>query len=753
MGTDAEGNLVLIEDRQRAQHLYILGKSGVGKTMLLILIVLQDLLRGAAVVFLDLIGTAVPYLRQCLAAVNLAGLAAERSPYPELNKRLRREREGFLRRVRIVDLDSVETRDRFNPLEPVPGMTTAELAEAFAAAIERMLGGKLSEMRALHLNLVAFASVLIDTGGATILDMVDLCCAGEETLRDYLRRLEKKRAAGRLRIPVRPDLVTRYMAGFFAATAGRERRELSASTLRALALILSDPVAARFLSSPIGNLDLAAALRDGTCILVHLPPQNLHTQTVISSLIFGRLSALAMRRRSDDVLSGRVPQVHVVIDEFQRVFTEEMAADTAVLRNKGVSLILAHQSSNQPPFHTLEGQAMLQSVRDNCSTKVLMRMGPKDAQELAGECFVPRGQMVKRQTEERTQSESLSSGQTVSRAESQSNTESEGRGETQSQTQSISEARGRSISLARGMQTTRTEGHSRTETEGRSEGESTTMTTGRTKGSSRTHTEGRTRSDGSSSSTGHSQSSGWSRNTDSQQSQGQSLAYRDSQALEQFQRSAGQSTGTSTTNSESDSSTESRTHSLGHTHSDAVGTSQSQSRSEAQGRNSTQSHSHSRAVTQSQAQGESLTQTQGQSQTRTLGSSEGSSQSINRSHSHGQTTTQTQAHSESHNLGTSVRQVTEYYSVMEELIVRGYELQNLPNRHAVILLQGNGAGTVHRMQTLDLPLTLVAEVGGLDGLRDLDRLIEPPPTEDEPTLNIFDRLRVQQISSVGEEES
>jgi hypothetical protein len=720
--------------------------------MLLILIVLQDLLRGAAVVFLDLIGTAVPYLRQCLAAVNLAGLAAERGPYPELNKRLRQEREGFLGRVRIVDLDSVETKDRFNPLEPVPGMSTPELAEAFAAAIERMLGGKLSEMRALHLNLVAFASVLIDTGGATILDMVDLACAGEETLRDYLRRLEAKRAAGRLRIQLRPDLVTRYMTSFFSATSGRERRELSASTLRALGLILSDPVAARFLNSPIGNLDLAAALRDGTCILVHLPPQNLHTQTVISSLIFGRLSALAMRRRSDEVLSGRVPQVHVVIDEFQRVFTEEMAADTAVLRNKGVSLILAHQSSNQPPFHTLEGQAMLQSVRDNCSTKILMRMGPKDAQELASECFAPQGHMVKRQTEERTHSESLSSGKTLSRGQSQSVTETDGQGEMQSQTQSLSEARARSVSLARGTQTTRSEGHSRSETQGRSEGESTTRTTGQTEGSSRTHSEGQTRSEGNSASTGHSHSAGSGQSSGSQQSQGRSLAYRDSQAVEQFQQSGGHSSGNSTSTSASDSSTESRTQSQGRTQSDALGTSHSRSRSESQGRSSTQSHSQSQAVTQSQARGESRTQTQGQSQTRTIGSSVGSSQSRNHSLSQGQTSTQTQGHSESHSQGSSVKQVTEYYSVMEELIVRGYELQSLPNRHAVILLQGNGAGTLHRMQTLDLPLTLVTQVSGLDGMRDLDRLIAPPPAEDEPTLSIFDRLRAQPIAPIGEEE-
>jgi hypothetical protein len=736
LGLDEEGLAVLLDDQQRAQQTYIVGKSGVGKTKLLEAIVLQDLLRGVPVVFFDLIGTAVPYLRQCLAAINLSGLASERGPYPALNRRLRRERERFFRRIRFVDLDTTDPQDRFNPLEPVAGMSTAELAEGFAAAIERMLGGKLSEMRALHLNLVGIASVVIETGGGTVEDMVELLCTGTDTLKDYLKRIEQKRAQGRLRVPVRPDLITRYLSEFFAMTSGRERRELSASTLRALAIILSDPVAKRFLSSPRGNVNLDAVMREGHCRLVNVPPRNLHTQTVIAGLLLGRLVALAMRRSSQDVIAGLVPQVHVVVDEFQRIFTEEMAADLAVLRNKGISMILAHQSSNQPPFHAAEGQAMLHSVRDNCSTKMVMRVGPKDAEELAGECFLPDGHLVKRQFQEVTHSSSESSGRTLSRAEAQGSTRSEGQSRTQSQTRSLTRAQGRSSSESQGTQTSQTEGHTQTRTEGQSQGSSQTLSTGRTQGSSHTDSVGRTESSGESSTHGHSRSTGSGHNYSYQYGQRSSSDTR--------QQSKGRSDGSSSQQTESDSSSHSATRTTGHSTSQSEGRSQSESQSQAHGQSTTQSSSQSQGSSQSCSQARSQARTRGQSRTLTQGLSHGESQALSQSEAQSHTRTRTEGESQGRSQGQSTREVTEYYSVMEETIIRSYELMSLPNRSVIVLRQGNGQSTMQRMRTLDLPQQLVTQLGPLDGLADLNRLIAPPPAEPEPTLSIVERLRLTQ---------
>ncbi|MCA9687081.1 MAG: hypothetical protein KC457_33255, partial [Myxococcales bacterium] len=386
--------------------------------------------------------------------------------YPALNRARRQEREAFFSRPTVIDFGDPGFPHRLNPLEPAAWLSTAEQAEAFAASIERMLGGKLSEMRALHLLLVALASVLIDTGGATVADMAELAMLPTDSLQEFLRRAERTRAEGRLGVPVRPDLARLYMGRFFAQTSGRERREQCASTLRALAILLSDPVASRFLSSPTGNVDLRATMDEGRPLLVSLPPDNLHTQAGISSLLLSRISALAMRRSSEDAAAGRVPQVHLTIDEFQRCFTKEMAADLAVLRNKAVSVVLAHQSSQQPGFEGLEGRTMLESVRDNCSTHIVMRTGHRDADELAGPIFQPRGLMEKLRREEVSFSSSEQFSASEQFSESQTVGRSHASGSSWSETDSRTRTRAEGSSVTVGRQTTETEAASTTKSRG-----------------------------------------------------------------------------------------------------------------------------------------------------------------------------------------------------------------------------------------------------------------------------------------------
>src|SRR4051794_36449282 len=60
IGNDAEsGNSVTIADKERRQGLYLLGKTGMGKTNLLATIIKQDINNGHGVFFLDPHGDAI----------------------------------------------------------------------------------------------------------------------------------------------------------------------------------------------------------------------------------------------------------------------------------------------------------------------------------------------------------------------------------------------------------------------------------------------------------------------------------------------------------------------------------------------------------------------------------------------------------------------------------------------------------------------------------------------------------------------
>jgi len=752
VGTDETGKLLCLTNRSRAEHTYILGKSGTGKTFLLCNLVAQDLFFGNATVYFDLIGTGVPYLRNLLGAANLQALARERSPYPGLNARFRERRERAMGKITFLSFDGPDFAFRFNPLEPASWMSTAEQAEAFAACIERMLGGKLSEMRQLHLNLVALASILIETGGATVADLVELCCMGTDSFQEYLRILDKKRARGALGVPVRRDLVRLYLAEFFARTQGRERRDLMASTLRALAMLLSDSVAAKFLSSARGNLDLEAVMNQGHSLLISLPPHNLHTQTAISSLLLGRLIALAMRRDAQRVQRGELPQVSLVLDEFQTAFSEEMACEIAVMRNKGVQLTLAHQSSSQPPFHLPEGRAMLESIRDNCSTSILLRMGHRDAEDLAPGCFEPDGKMLKMRRREHSRSQGQTRSDTQSRSSQSSVSQTRSQGTSRSEGSSQARAQSRSSSRSTGRQRS----HSRGSSVAQSQGESQAITQSRSVGSNRGTNAGLSQSQGGTQSQSHSRSRGQNHGQGGSQTTNQNqglVTGFDSDYRSILRYSSGLSRGegksASWQGSESESQTRGSSHAQSRTRSRSQGSSQGESQTQSQGQTFTRSRSQTQTRSDSLTQGssESLSEGGSESSTRTqshsTARSEGAGLSCGRSRGESESTLE--GHSHTH----SWREVMDYYSVAEETAIRSYELMSLPNRTALVVQRGQGPLQRTRIRTLDMPLEFVTQIGSLDGLADLDRLTRPQSAEPEPGLGVLERLRLQ-LLELGE---
>lgn len=752
IGFDERGHPIFLTDAQRRLHTYVLGVSGSGKTMMLSGITFQDIMRGAGVISLDMIGTGVPYVARLLAEANLNAMVRERTSLAALNQRLRREREAFFRRIVIVEFGEESGQDyRFNPFEPIPELSTAELAGDFAKCIERMQDGKLSEMRSLALNVSSIASVLIETGEATVHDMVAFCLADPETLQGYLYDLKRLRAEGKLRVPVREDLATRYLSGFFAMTTGRERRELMASTLRAIALLLNDPVAARFLSSIRGNLPLREAVAEGRPLLVSLPPRNPHTQTAIGNLILGRVVALAMRRRTEDVQSGKAPLIHLVGDEIQRVWSNEFPADLAVLRNKGAAVMAAHQSGSQPPFNAPEGRAALESVRDNCSTHIILRAGLKDAQELAPELFQPRGHMIKRQTLEVTRSSGASSASTQTHSSARSRTRSESSGRSESSTRSASLGQTQSRTETTGTQHTSSRGSGHSQSRGQSLGESSSDGWSHSQGHTTSHSSSRGLAIGEATSESQSQSrsqgSSWSDHKGAglvhglrQEDLGSALALTSLSHADSSGRSDGGSVQHGDSTATGLSHSRASSHTEGTSHADSV----SQARSGMQGRSRSSSQNEGSSTSESQSEGQSQSQSQGESHSRSVGHSEGHGTSQSEGQAEGWTRGQAKAEMQGASQSTSEREVIEHYSIDEECAVRAYELMDAPGRTAFVLQRGSGPAV--RMQTPDMPLEPITAVGRLDGAADLNQLIAPAPPPEEPVSSLFERIKAIRIA-------
>jgi len=86
-------------------------------------------------------------------------------------------------------------------------------------------------------------------------------------------------------------------------------------------------------------------------------------------------------------MADRSKLYYLYVDEFQHFADEEYANATTNLRQFGLRLINAHQSQNQPPFHTSEGKPLLDTVRANSKIKAIFQVDRDDAETLSKELF------------------------------------------------------------------------------------------------------------------------------------------------------------------------------------------------------------------------------------------------------------------------------------------------------------------------------------------------------------------------------
>lgn len=646
----------------------------------------------------------------------------------------------------VVDVSDPECPWRFSPFKRVRGLTSGEQAQVFCAAIERMLGS-LAQMRQLALNLHSFVATAIETDVATFRDLADLITLGGRDLKELVRRLEKRPEG------VSPDLwlAMLYLRRTVAEAEGREKRELVASTLRAVAVILNDPTASRLFSSPTGNLELLRVLEQGHSLVLSVPPIDLNAQVAILSTVLGRLMALAMRRSSEDVRAGRVPIIYVVLDESQNAYSDELAREFATLRNRGVAMAFAHQSGDQPPYNDPAARSALESIRDNCSTRIYLRIGRKDAEDLAAEAFMPKGHMVKLVEDQI----STTVGTSATVTSGTSTTESAG----QTWTRVATWTQGKSGSLGWTLTASTTEGEQMTLTDGRASSTGSTTSTARSSTLGRTdtkaisnaytesvawtHTRARALSLGSSESRGG--------GTSESETIGQSLGLENGEtgvalmlARENLARSSNRGSSNSWNETLSQTASQSEADGLSESEGFAESTTNTTGNSHSTGQTSTRSNSQSQTTSASKARGRSSSTAHGESCSQMTGSSA----TVGGSQSEGDTTSRSTAKSNSTAEGRSNSETrstrTVRYTVQEETLLMAQVLQSLPNREVVMTMPSDQGMVRVQFRTEEMPIDPLVRLGTMDGLADLERLTKPAPAEPESTLPLLERVRAMQ---------
>jgi energy-coupling factor transporter ATP-binding protein EcfA2 len=330
----------------RLQHVYVIGKTGTGKSTLLETLIAQDIAHGRGVILLDPHG-------------DLASRIAAGVPKTEQH--------------RLIYMDTAGAAGRFgyNPLkhvaEPLIPLAVSGLLEAF----RHHFGEKAWGPRMEHI----FRNVLY-----TLLER------GDATLPDVLWMLSDKAYRQTVVAGVRNPQVRYFFEHEFSKLWGRTLADAVAPIQNKVGAFLTDPRLVATLVDFQTPVSFRAAMDEQAIVLVNLARGILGSDTsdLLGSLLTSTISLAALSRQS--LPSEKRMPAFLYLDEFEHFLTPATADLLSVVRKVGLSVTLANQYLAQLPDGTRA------AILGNVGTLICFRVGPEDAALLSrqfGNDFMP----------------------------------------------------------------------------------------------------------------------------------------------------------------------------------------------------------------------------------------------------------------------------------------------------------------------------------------------------------------------------
>lgn len=326
-----------IYQADRLQHVYVLGKTGTGKSTLLQTLFMQDISAGRGCILLDPHG-------------DLSSAIARATPV------------CHQARLRYVDVAQTDSAYGYNPLKAVPKELIPLAASGLLETFRHHFGEKAWGSRMEHI----FRNTLY-----ALLEYQNA------SLPDVLRMLSEKDFRTYVLQRVTNPQVLYFWQTEFTKLWGNTLFEAIAPIQSKVGAMLTDPKLRQFLVDFDEPLSLRKAMDDGQIVVVNLARGVLgaDTSNLMAGLLLQTIALAALSRQS---LPGpeRRP-CHLYLDEFEHFLTPEMAGMLSEVRKVGLSVTLANQY-----LYQLEGDVKA-AVMGNVGTVIAFRVGPEDARELS----------------------------------------------------------------------------------------------------------------------------------------------------------------------------------------------------------------------------------------------------------------------------------------------------------------------------------------------------------------------------------
>jgi type IV secretory pathway TraG/TraD family ATPase VirD4 len=327
-----------IRREDRLAHMYVIGKTGSGKSTLIETLVRQDINAGNGLVLLDPHGDLV---ERIVAAVP----------------------DGRKADVIYFNVPDSSGRLAFNPLEPTlpsnKSLAVSGLLEVFKKIWSDSWGPRLEHV------LRSALWALMDQPAATLADVLRL-------LND--RAFRKKIAEDTANEQVRTFWQREY-EGYSPAF----RAVIIAPIQNKVGAFLADPILNGILTQTKSAFDLREVMDNRKVLLVNLAKGKIgeDSAALLGALLVTKTGLAGLSRADTPEQERR--DFFIYLDEFHTFTTLSVASMLSELRKYGVGMILAHQYITQLDPHVRD------AVLGNTGTIITFRLGAEDAQRVAKE--------------------------------------------------------------------------------------------------------------------------------------------------------------------------------------------------------------------------------------------------------------------------------------------------------------------------------------------------------------------------------
>ncbi|MFH0891005.1 MAG: DUF87 domain-containing protein [Candidatus Liptonbacteria bacterium] len=322
----------------RRRHLYIIGKSGVGKSKLLELLIRQDIAYGHGMCLIDPHGETIDAVLDAVP-------------------------ENRIEDVVIIDPSDVSYPASFNPLANIDINFKHQLTQGLIEVMEKQFGANWTPRLEHVFRFTCLA--LLDYPHATMRGMISML-----TDRNYRQKVVEY---------IEDDMVKRFWAIEFADWSEKFDTDAIIPLVNKLGQFLSDPMLRNIFGQKENRIDLEKLMNSKKLIFINLSKGKIgeENSSFFGSMFITKIKQAGMARAN--IPDHERHDFYLYVDEFHNLVTETFENLLSEARKYGLCMTFAHQYVGQLI------PRVAAAVLGNVGSMVSFRVGGDDAVKLKPE--------------------------------------------------------------------------------------------------------------------------------------------------------------------------------------------------------------------------------------------------------------------------------------------------------------------------------------------------------------------------------